>query len=172
MARQSAHTSGALEVITRRLRADVLCRAFSSLVAADEAISQWSAEVNAGSDTGGDPVLRKGDPLRSGRPYLEQIVPFEYEPHDIIRRVQERGRVSLFGRNVRVPKSLRGKDIAFRPARQDGVFDVLFRSQKISTARVRYETRHGRHPDQQFGTNGLPMRPSVLASAGRIHLPS
>jgi hypothetical protein len=170
MARQSAHVSGALEVIMRRLRAELLCREFSNLGAADEAISRWSADLNAGSDTSGDPAPRKDDPLRPARPYLEQIVAFEYEPHDIIRRVQERGRVSLFGRIVRVPKSLRGKDVAFRPTLQDGVFDVLFRSQKISTAKVRSVAGHGGHPDREFGTTGLPMRPAVPASAGRIHL--
>ncbi|MBV8839517.1 MAG: hypothetical protein JO000_23535 [Alphaproteobacteria bacterium] len=44
--------------------------------------------------------------------------------------------MSLFGRIVRVPKALRGRDIAFRPTERNGMFDVLFRSQRISTLRV------------------------------------
>jgi hypothetical protein len=70
------------------------------------------------------------------RRYVDDVAPFDYEPHDIIRRVQERGRVSLFGRIVRVPKSFRGKEIAFRPTPHGGLFDVLFRAQKITTIKV------------------------------------
>ena len=67
---------------------------------------------------------------------------FEYEPHDIVRRVQERGRVSLFGQIVRIPKAFRGKDVALRPTQQEGLFDVHFRMQKIATVKVRSTGRH------------------------------
>lgn len=127
-ARQPKEIFAGIDAIVNRLRGDMLGRAFASAQAADAAIAAWGG----GAHAAGDAKTARA----AARSYLEQVVPFEYEPHDIIRRVQERGRVSLFGRIVRVPKALRGKDIAFRPTARDGMFDVLFRSQRISTVRV------------------------------------
>ena len=67
-----------------------------------------------------------------------------YERHDIVRRVQQGGRVSLLGRVVRVSKRLRGKDVAFRPAGRDGMFDVLLGEEIIATVDVRTVGRDGR----------------------------
>jgi hypothetical protein len=64
--------------------------------------------------------------------------------HDIVRRVQQGGRVSLLGRVVRVSKRLRGKDVAFRPTERDGVFDVLLDEEIIATVDVRSVGRDGR----------------------------
>jgi hypothetical protein len=69
---------------------------------------------------------------------------FVYQAHDIVRRVQQGGRVSLLGRVVRVPKGLRGKDVAFRPTGHDGVFEVVLRSETIATVDVRTVGRDGR----------------------------
>ena len=77
------------------------------------------------------------------RPHLDQIQPHEYAPHDIIRRVQERGRVSMFGHITRVPRVLRGKDIAFRPTSREGHFEVYFRCQKITTAKLHSARERG-----------------------------
>lgn len=117
-----------LDSIVSRLRREVLGRTFATIDVADAAIAAWSRTANAAGRACAIP--------EACRAYLEQIVPFEYEPHDIIRRVQERGRVSLFGRIVRVPKALRGKDIAFCPTPRDGLFEVLFRGQRISMVHV------------------------------------
>jgi hypothetical protein len=125
------------ERILGDLRAEVLDRSFSSFAAADHALALWTARVNGRAGM--------SDAGRSGsngarietRRYVDEVAPFDYEPHDIVRRVQERGRVSLFGRIVRVPRSFRGKDVAFRPTSQEGVMDVLFRAQKITTVAIR-----------------------------------
>jgi hypothetical protein len=69
---------------------------------------------------------------------------FVQQPHDIVRRVQQGGRVSLLGRIVRVPKRLRGQDVAFRPTGHDGVFDVVLRGEIIATVDVRTVGRDGR----------------------------
>jgi hypothetical protein len=55
----------------------------------------------------------------------------------MVRRVQERGRISLFGQIVRVPKAFRGKDVALRPTPEEGVIGVHFRMQRIATVKVR-----------------------------------
>src|SRR5919109_588696 len=73
----------------------------------------------------------------SPRAYVEAIAPFEYAPGDIVRRVQQGGHVSFLGRAIKVPKAFRGKAIAFRPTTQDGVFDVVFRTQMIATIDIR-----------------------------------
>jgi hypothetical protein len=65
-------------------------------------------------------------------------------PHDIVRRVQQGGRVSLFGRVVRVSKRLRGRDVGFRPADRDGVFDVMLGEEIIAMVDVRAVGRDGR----------------------------
>ena len=67
-----------------------------------------------------------------------------YGPHDIVRRVQQGGRVSLLGRVVRVSKRLRGKDVAFRPTGRDGVFDVMLGEEIIAMVDVRAVGRDGR----------------------------
>jgi hypothetical protein len=67
-----------------------------------------------------------------------------YRPHDIVRRVQQGGRVSLLGRVVRVSKRLRGRDVAFRPTGRDGVFDLMLGDEIISTVDVRAVGRDGR----------------------------
>lgn len=67
-----------------------------------------------------------------------------YGPHDIVRRVQQGGRVSLLGRVVRVSKRFRGKDVAFRPTGREGVFDVLLGEEIIATLDVRAVGRDGR----------------------------
>ena len=69
---------------------------------------------------------------------------FVCQPHDIVRRVQQGGRVSLLGRIVRVPKRLRGQDVTFRPTGHDGVFDVVLRNEIIATVDVRTVGRDGR----------------------------
>ena len=73
----------------------------------------------------------------SPRDYVETIVPFEYAPGDIVRRVQQGGHVSFLGRAVKLPKAFRGKTVAFRPTTKDGVYDVVFRTQMIATIDIR-----------------------------------
>jgi hypothetical protein len=137
-ARNHTGTFAPFDRVLRGLRAELVDRSFPTFTAAEDALAQWGALVNratSASDVGGAP--QSGGERIAARPYVDEIAPFEYEPHDIVRRVQERGRISLFGRIVRVAKSFRGKDVAFRPTLQNGVLDVLFRAQKITTIKVR-----------------------------------
>src|SRR6266436_7127405 len=73
----------------------------------------------------------------SPRDYVETVAPFEYASDDIVRRVQQGGHISFLGRALKVPKAFRGKAVAFRPTTQDGVFDVVFRTQRIATIDIR-----------------------------------
>ena len=123
----------------RSLKAEVLSGpAFADLAAAERAFDRWRNVYNTQRPheaIGLAVPVSRYQP--SPRDYAETIAPFEYAPGDIVRRVQQGGHVSLFGRAVKIPKAFRGKVVAFRPTTQDGVFDAVFRTQIIATIDIR-----------------------------------
>ena len=69
----------------------------------------------------------------SPRSMPDKLPELEYGPQDIVRRVCQGGRISLYGRDLRVGKALIGQRVALRPqADRDGSFDVYFCHQKIT----------------------------------------
>jgi transposase InsO family protein len=132
-------TMGKDERFHRSLKAEVLCGPpFADLAAADRAFERWRIVYNTQRP---HEALKLAVPASryqsSSRDYVEAIVPFEYAPGDMVRRVQQGGHVSFFGRDVKLPKAFHGKAVAFRPTTQDGVFDVAFRTQRIATIDIR-----------------------------------
>jgi transposase InsO family protein len=132
-------TMGKDERFHRSLKAEVLSGPpFADLAAADRAFERWRTVYNTQRP---HEALELAVPASryqpSPRDYVETIAPFEYALYDIVRRVQQGGHVSFLGRAVKVPKAFRGKSIAFRPTTQDGVFDVVFRTQMIATIDIR-----------------------------------
>ena len=132
-------TMGKDERFHRSLKAEVLSApAFADIAAAQRAFERWRTVYN---------TQRPHDALElavpasryqpSPRDYVETVAPFEYAPSEAVRRVQQGGHVSFLGRNLKVPKAFRGKAVAFRPTTQDGVFDVVFRTQTIATVDIR-----------------------------------
>lgn len=69
----------------------------------------------------------------SARDYCESPPPFDYAPGDIVRRVQEGGRVNWDRRRRSFPKAFAGKNVALRPTLRDGVFEAYYRHQCIGT---------------------------------------
>jgi hypothetical protein len=167
---QQREAKSAHDRFLARARAELLEGEYADRAAAEAALAQWTAQHNAPLETtvGG----RKEQPAE--RRYCEQLIPFEYEPHDIVRRVQERGRVSLFGQIVRIPKAFRRKDVALRPTQHEGLFDVHFRMQKIGTVKVRSTGRHA--VSQVDGTlrdaTLLPLVPAKAGTQGNILEPA
>ena len=132
-------TMGKDERFHRSLKAEVLCGPpFTDLAAAERAFDRWRSIYNTQRP---HEALELAVPASryqpSPRDYVETIAPFEYAPADIVRRVQQGGHVGLLGRAIKVPKAFRGKAIAFRPTTQDGVFDVVFRTQMIAIVDIR-----------------------------------
>jgi len=132
-------TMGKDERFHRSLKAEVLSGPpFTDLAAAERALERWRSIYNTQRP---HEALELAVPASryqpSPRDYVETIAPFEYASGDIVRRVQQGGHVSLLGRALKVPKAFRGKAIAFRPTTQDGVFDVVFRTQMIATVDIR-----------------------------------
>ena len=132
-------TMGKDERFHRSLKAEVLCGPpFADPATADRAFERWRTVYNTQRP---HEALELAVPASRYQPslrdYVEIIAPFEYAPGAIVRRVQQGGHVSFLGRNVKLPKAFRGKVVAFRPTPQDGVFDVVFRTQMIATIDIR-----------------------------------
>jgi len=68
----------------------------------------------------------------SHRPFPERLPTFDYGPGAILRRVQQKGRISFKNREWRVGKAFIGQPVALRSTLRDGVFDVVFHRQRIA----------------------------------------
>lgn len=75
----------------------------------------------------------------SHRPFPEALPPLEYGPGDLVRRVHDKGRLSLFGRIFKVGKAFRGMPVALRPTTTDGVWDVFFSTHAIARLDLRQD---------------------------------
>jgi Integrase core domain len=118
----------------RSLKAEALCGVpFAGLEAAARRLAEWRDVYNAKRPHEGIgmavPTARYA---QSPRNYKERIEAFDYAQGDVVRRAQAGGKITLGGRTARVPKCLRGRDIALRPAERDGVYDLYYRHQYIA----------------------------------------
>lgn len=67
----------------------------------------------------------------SQRPFPDQLPPVEYGTEDKVRRVQDQGRFTWKGRNVKVSSALKGMKVAIKPTTIDGLWDVFFMTNKL-----------------------------------------
>lgn len=128
-------TLGKEERFHRTLKAEALQGPpFESLQAAQRAFDVWRHTYNAERP---HQAIADAVPLEryraSARDFADVVQPFEYEPGDQVRKIQQKGTTSLFGHAVKICKAFTGKAVAFRPTETDGVFDAYFRHQKIQT---------------------------------------
>lgn len=128
-------TLGKEERFHRTLKAEALQGPpFESLQLAQRAFDRWRQLYNTRrphDGIGGAVPLDRYQP--SGRDFSEVVPPFDYAPGDHVRKIQQKGATSLFGRAFKICNAFAGKAVAFRPTEQDGVFDAYFRHQKIQT---------------------------------------
>jgi transposase InsO family protein len=68
----------------------------------------------------------------SPRPYPETLPPIEYDAADIVRKVQDKGKILFRGKKFVVGRAFRGFLVALRPTENDGIYDVYFIHQKIA----------------------------------------
>ncbi len=67
----------------------------------------------------------------SCQPFPEQLPPVEYGPQDQVRKVQDQGRFTWKGRNVKISTAFKGLPVAVRPTCTDGIWDVFFMTNKL-----------------------------------------
>ncbi len=68
----------------------------------------------------------------SPRSFPETLPPVEYGPTDVVRKVQADGSITYRQQELRVGKAFRGELVALRPTSSDGVWEVVFCSQRIT----------------------------------------
>ena len=137
-------TQGKDERFHRSLKAEALAGPpFESLDHAARALERWRDIYNTQRPHEGIGLATPVERYRlSPRAYAPNNTPFEYGPDDQLRRVQQGGRFGFMRRQFRIPRAFRGKTIAIRPTHIDGVFDVFFRAEKLSTLDLSPPTEH------------------------------
>ena len=67
----------------------------------------------------------------SYRSYPEKLLPIEYGPGDIVRKVRHYGHIKFAGRDYHIGSAFFGLHVALRATTKDGVFEVFFCQQKL-----------------------------------------
>jgi hypothetical protein len=136
-------TLGKDERFHRSLNAEVLSQPpFASLAEAQLAFDRWRAIYNFKRPHEGIGMQTPSNRyLPSSRAYRPNPEPFEYAPADLLRRVQQLGRLGFRGRIWKVPKAFYRKIVAIRPTDIDGQYDVVFRTTTIATLDLRAKKR-------------------------------
>lgn len=68
----------------------------------------------------------------SSRRMPQRVPPIEYEAGDLVRKVQQGGRISYGGREWKLPKAFRGSPVALRPLEGDEQVAAYFCRQRIA----------------------------------------
>jgi len=69
----------------------------------------------------------------SGRPFPENLLPLEYDHHEITRIVGRRGQVKYHQRKFFLGSAFAGLRVALRPTTTDGLFDIYLSHQWIAS---------------------------------------
>jgi transposase InsO family protein len=132
-------TQGKDERFHRTLAAEAIGRrSFADLAECQRRFDQWRVVYNAerphealGLAT---PVARY---RASRRSFPEKLEPFDYGPGAILRRVDDTGWLSFRKHPLKLGRAFIHRQVALRPAAQDGCFDVFFCGHKIATFDLR-----------------------------------
>ena len=127
-------TNGKDERFHRTLKAEVLSvNTFASVAHAQSQFARWRYIYNHERPHQALEMHTPASRYRcSARTIPAQLPPIEYLEDDLVRRVQAGGWFSLYGREIRTSKALRGQPVACRPlADRDGHFALYFCHQKV-----------------------------------------
>ncbi len=132
-------TLGKDERFHRSLKAEVLQgRRFRDLAQCQRAFDHWRDVYNLERP---HEALEMAVPASRYQPsphsFPESLPPIEYGPDDRVRKVQQGGFVSFMGNKLRLPKAFRGYPVAFRPTKQDGLWQVFFQTNRIAEIDLR-----------------------------------
>ena len=132
-------TLGKLERFHRSLKSELLAgRTFTDLEHCQRAFDAWRDFYNLERphhaldlDT---PVSRY---TPSARSFPATLPALHYAPDDQVRSVDVSGRISFQGSRHRVGRAFTHKQVALRPTKTDGVWDVYFSIQRIKSLDLR-----------------------------------
>ena len=127
-------TQGKDERFNRTLLQEVISRyAMSTLEDSQMRFDEWQYVYN---------YIRPHDSLQmdtpstryqpSPRPFPDILPPVTYAVGDILRKVDEAGKIYFRNRSFRVGKAFRHQPVALRPTETDGLFHVFFCQQKVA----------------------------------------
>ena len=134
-------TQGKDERFHRTIAAEVLQgRNFTDLPHCQKAFDHWRDIYNLERPHEALDLLTPASKYEvSDRPFPETLPDLEYGPGDLVRRVHEKGRISVFGRIFKIGKAFRGMKVALRPTATDGVWDVFFSIHAIAQLDLRQD---------------------------------
>lgn len=126
-------TQGKDERFHRSLKAELLSRQhFNSFEQCQKSLDQWRDIYNL--ERPHEALNMKVPASRyrvSQNPFPEILPPIEYLSDDIVRKVDQSGRISFLNKDIRIGRPFIGEYVALRPAKEDGYFHVFYCHQKI-----------------------------------------
>lgn len=132
-------TNGKIERFHRTLKAEVLQgRMFNGSKDVQKSFDRWRDIYNF--ERPHDALENKVPADRykpSPRTYPEVMPIIEYSPGDIVRKVDNFGKVSFQGHKIRLTKALKGEYVAFRPTNEDGKYKAYYVRQKVKDINVK-----------------------------------
>jgi transposase InsO family protein len=136
-------TQGKDERLHRTLQDELLSRySLSNLPACQVHFDRWRDLYNYERP---HEALEMHSPISryqpSPRPFPEVLPPILYDTGDIVRKVDEGGKISFRHRRFRVGKAFRNNPVALRPALDDGTYDVYYCHQKVARISLREDNR-------------------------------
>lgn len=127
-------TQGKDERLHRTLQAELLGQQpLSDLQECQTRFDQWRDVYNferPHESLQMQPPIRRYQP--SPTPFPETLPPISYDPSDIVRKVDDVGKIYFKGREFRISKAFCHSPVALRPALQEEKYDVFFCSQKVA----------------------------------------
>jgi transposase InsO family protein len=136
-------TNGKDERFHRTLKADVIQRQrFGDLNQCQKAFDRWRAIYNTQRPHQAIGMAVPASRYQlSARAFPETLPEPQYQPDDIVRKVQKGGELHFKGRLFALPKAFVGQPIGLRPTQQDGLWDVLFAANLITQIDLRQPIR-------------------------------
>jgi transposase InsO family protein len=132
-------TQGKDERFHRTLAAEAIGRrSFGDLAECQRRFDQWRGVYNTERP---HEALGLATPIARYRPsprcFPETLEPFDYGPGAILRRVDEDGWLSFRARPLKLGRAFIHRQVALRPAAQDGCFDVFFCGHNVAVFDLR-----------------------------------
>lgn len=127
-------TNGKAERFHRTFKTELLnYNRFKNLKEAQKAFDAWRDCYNTERP---HQALDMNTPISRYKPsyreFPEKLPAIEYGPDDIVRNVQQRGRIRYKGKDYEVGGAFYGEPVALRHTDEDGIIEVFFCNQKIA----------------------------------------